>query len=481
MTIPFLDALLPPTPARSAPNGTDQAAAGVFGALLAGLEAGQAVLPAEEPLARLSETLPPIGKASPETAVPPTGKALPGAALPPTGKALPDGGGVVRDGGLADPAIDLLAPDTDEKPPQSAADSAASPVLVPAPDPVATVPVAALAPAGAAVSVPAPASSTTTAPPEADAPGQQPAAAAIPTRQPSPVDARGSARGERLASQFGHAPAATSNPEAPPSSAASAPSGTEAPRPVQSYTPGLTILPSSAQPTGARPTAAEAAPTPSKRARESKLTLFTPASSPEPSPAAIVAAPVPVPPGSPVGEAAPAPSQAPAQPIALPDHRALVEALVRARAERDPGVSVALETREFGAVALRFETLQNSAGERGLQIALSSGDPGFERAVASAAAAQAALADQSGRNPASRGDPLATRSADASGNHFGNDPGGRASSSDPQFQHRPGSADAWREPRSRHLADRLTRDEEHGPAAYPVTPRADRRRGSIFA
>ncbi len=253
----------------------------------------------------------------------------------------------------------------------------------------------------------------------------------------------------------------------------------DAPKPPQSLAPSLAILPTGAQPSGPGASSPQL-----RRGPESKLVTIalTAALSiaPETSSAAIVAAPAAIL-AAPVAVAAvtsapdgvTSPVQPTASPIALPDHRALVEALVRARTDRDPGVSVALDTREFGAVALRFETLQSATGERGLQVALTSGDPGFERAVASAAAAQAALADQSGRNPANRTDPAPIRS----GESYGDGPGARASSSDPQAQQRGAPDGGWRDTRSRQSGGSLARGEDHPAPA----PRADRRRGSIFA
>ena len=304
------------------------------------------------------------------------------------------------------------------------------------------------------------------------APAPQLAADQIPTGQPAPDTARKIAGRALFAPPTGLAPRAVVLDSEPPAPGANpAPASADAPKPAPQLQPTLAIIP-----TVARSSVTGAASPPLRRGQEGKVAPISLAFAPELSPAApvaILAAPATAAPGGAVSDAPTTSAQPPVQPIALPDHRALVEALTRARAERDPGVSVALETREFGAVALRFETLQTATGERAWQVAVSSGDPGFERAVASAAAAQAALADQSGRNPANRTDPAPTRSGD----QLGDASNGRASSSDQQSQQRSGTPESSRETRSGRPGETSFLTGERDAAAS----RPDRRRGSIFA
>ncbi len=479
MIIPFLEALLPSAVATTAPNGNDPAAAGVFEALLAGIGSEKAVLPAEQPLAVPGEAKPPISQASLKSAMLP---ALSGAALPTTGNLLPTAAYGPSEGRLSDTAIETASPLTEDRPeplPRVSEAPSAQPsgeesvalfpvatvVLATAPIPV---PVAEAVPVTLAMTARLSATNVNNAPPP---PHQQAAVVPDSTQQKAVVVLPTIAEGEQSAPPVGTSvPAAPPSVSPPPAGTASVPNATEVAKPVHSFTPSLTVFPSAA------PLAATGfAPTPPKKAPES---MFGPAALPVSFevPSTIVAAPVPLQPVVALGEAGPAGSQAPTQPITLPDHRALVEALVRARTERDPGVSVALETREFGAVALRFDTLQSITGERGLQVGLSSNDPGFERAVASAAAAQAALTDQSARTPASRGDAVPARSADPFANPVGDSTGGRNTSSDQQSQHRSGQTETFRDPRS------LRSLELPPPADEPLaTAHPDRRRGSIFA
>ena len=457
MTIPFLDALLPSTTPKPATNHSGQGASDAFEALLAGLNASVATLPGEAPVA------------APGTALPPTGKTLPVADGPvATGEVT---NGQVADDRFAVMELSRILDEPSEAPVYPAQDSVAVPAH----------PAASLALPIAVTPGVVPSSSTPAANAGAPAPAPRMAAEPAPIAQPTPAASRKNASGETVfAPQNGLAtPIALLAPE-PRASAVQA--AADVPKPAQSLAPSLAIVA-----TGAQPSVPGAASPTLRRGPESKPATIslTAALSVAPeaasaaifaAPAAVLAAPVAVAPGTSVPEVATSPAQPAASPIALPDHRALVEALMRARTERDPGLSVALDTREFGAVALRFETLQSATGERSLQVAFSSGDPGFERAVASAAAAQSALADQSGRNPANRADSAPMRSAEPSGNPFTDASGGRAASSDPQSQHRSGLAEPWRDVRSGHSAELSAPGDER-----PSAPRPDRRRGSIFA
>jgi len=474
MTIPFLDALLPSTAAKPAANHVGPGPSGAFEALLTGLNASVATLRGEVPVA------------PPGTALPPTGKSLPAG-----GRAVPVGDGPVASGAITEgqvaddrfaimafgvgpdePAEELVHPAPESgvyHAPPAAPDAIAPATVAPVALPIAAGP-------GVVAFSPTPAGRA-----DAPAPALRSAAEPAPTAQPTPAASRKNTSGETVfAPQISlTTPVALLAPEPRAPAVQPAQGAADAPKPPQPLAPSLAILP-----TGAQPSAPGASSPQLRRGPESKLATISltaaPSVAPETSsaalvaaPAAILAAPVAVAavPGAPDG--ATSNVQPAASPIALPDHRALVEALVRARTERDPGVSVALATREFGAVALRFETLQSATGERGLQVAFSSGDPGFERAVASAAAAQAALTDQSGRNPANRADPAPMRSDQ----HYGDGPGARASSSDPQAQQRGAPDGGWRDTRSRQSGGSLARGEDHPAPA----PRADRRRGSIFA
>ncbi len=470
MTIPFLDALLPSTAPKPATNHGAQGASDAFEALLAGLNASVGILPGEAPVA------------------------APGTALPPTGKTLPvaDGPvatGEVTDGQVADDrfAVIALGPLPDKAGEELAYplfESGALPAPPAAPAAIALATAAPLALPIAASPRMVPSSPIPAA--GAVAPALAPRMAAEPASitQPTPAASRKNASGETVfAPQIGLAtPVALLAPEPRASAAQAVQAAADVPKPAQSLAPSLAIVA-----TGAQPSVPGAASPTLRRGPESKPATIslTAALSVAPeaasaaifaAPAAVLAAPLAVAPGTSVAEVATFPAQPVASPIALPDHRALVEALMRARTERDPGLSVALDTREFGAVALRFETLQSATGERSLQVAFSSGDPGFERAVASAAAAQAALADQSGRNPANRADSAPMRSAEPSGNPFTDASGGRAASSDPQSQHRSGLAEPWRDVRSGLSAELSPPGDER-----PSAPRPDRRRGSIFA
>ena len=459
MTIPFLDALLPATAVKPAANPGGQGASDAFEALLAEMNTPVASLPVELPVT------------------------APGTALPSTGKSLPVGSGpvatgAITEGQVADDRFAVMAFGVGPDEPaevlvHSAPESGVYHAPPAAPDSIA---LATVAPFALPISV-APGVEPNSPPPagraDAPAPAVRSATEPAPTVQPTPDPSRKSASGEPVfAPQNGLAAQPRSSAAHPPQAAA------DVPRPAQRLALSLATLPA-----GAQPTLQSAAPL-LRRGPESKPVSIslTAALSVAPeaasavifaAPAAVLAAPVAVAPGTSVPEVATSPVQPAASPIALPDHRALVEALVRARTERDPGVNVALDTREFGAVALRFETLQSATGERGLQVAFSSGDPGFERAVASAAAAPAALADQSGRNPANRSDPAPMRS----GENLGDGPSARSSSSDPQAQQRGAPDGGWRDTRLRQSADL-----EAGGGVHPApAPRADRRRGSIFA
>ena len=473
MIMPLLDALLPPTSAKSAFQSLGHAESGAFEAMLAGLNASAATLPGN-----------PLVAAS-------------GAVLPPTGKTWPQLFGTVADGAFGDLPLDPSSDEPGDWPVLSGSESEAIFPSSGAPDAIALAPVASLALPVAAALVPPPASLSPASPPPASAPSASPIATSatpppapalqlasdqIPTGQPAPDTARKIAGRAQFVPPSGLAPPAVMlDPEPRASGANPVPASADAPKPGPQPTstlamPTLAMATLAILPTVVRPSATGAASPPLRRGLESKVDPVSLASAPELSPAApvaIVAAPVTAAPGSALPDAPTTSAQPPVQQVALPDHRALVEALVRARVERDPGVSVALDTREFGAVALRFETLQTATGERAWQVALSSGDPGFDRAVASAAAAQAALADQSGRNPANRPDPAPVRSAE----QFGDAGGGRASSSDPQAQQRPATPESWRESRSRHPGETSFLGEGGDAAA----PRPDRRRGSIFA
>lgn len=468
MIMPLLDALLPPTSAKSAFQSLGHAESRAFEAMLAGLNASAATLPGN-----------PLVAAS-------------GAVLPPTGKTLPQLFGMVADNTFSGLPLDPSSDEPGDWPVPSGSESEAIFPSSGAPDAIALAPVASLALPVAAALVPPPASPPPASPPSASpiatpatpppAPALQLASDQIPTGQPAPDTARKIAGRAQFVPPSGLAPPAVMlDPEPRASGANPVPASADAPKPGPQPSstlamPTLAMATLAILPTVVRPSATGAASPPLRRGLESKVDPVSLVSAPELSPAApvaIVAAPVTAAPGSALPDAPTTSAQAPAQPIALPDHRALVEALMRARVERDPGVSVALDTREFGAVALRFETLQTATGERALQVALSSGDPGFDRAVASAAAAQAALADQSGRNPANRPDPAPVRSAE----QFGDTGGGRASSADPQAQQRSATPESWRESRSRHPGETSFRGEGGDAAA----PRPDRRRGSIFA
>lgn len=468
MTIPFLDALLPSTAPKPATNHGGQGASDAFEALLAGLNASVATLPGEAPVA------------APGTALPPTGKTLPVAGRPVATGEVTDG--QVADDHFAVMELSRTLDEPSEAPVYPAQESVPVPALPAAPELIAQATAAPLALPIAASPRLVPTSPTPATGAVAPALTPRMAAEPAPTTQPTPATPRKTTSGGTvLASQNGLAtPVALLAPEPRASTAQAVQPAADAPKPAQSFAPSLAIVA-----TGAQPSVPGAASPTLRRGPESKPATIslTAALSVAPeaaaaaifaAPAAVLAAPVAVAPGTSVPEVATSPAQPAASPNALPDHRALVEALMRARTERDPGLSVALDTREFGAVALRFETLQSATGERSLQVAFSSGDPGFERAVASAAAAQSALADQSGRNPANRADPAPMRS----GEYLGDGPGARSSSSDPHAQQRSAPDGSMRDDtRSRQSADPRVRGED-----YPApAPRADRRRGSIFA
>ena len=476
MTIPFLDALLPPTAAKLAPNSVGTAASGAFEALLAGLYASVATLPGDQPVAAPGTALPPTGKTLPEGNGPVANGEI--AIGPIKDSQIPDG--QIADGRFAGIAFDRLSDELGDEAGLCEAVENIPSAPVPAPDAIVLAPVATLASPVATLTHALPASPVAAARADAPAPAPQNSAEPASAERPTGFPARRIVAGELLAPQIGFAtPVAPLAPEPRASAVQPAPPAADAPKPAQPLAPSLAILP-----TGAQPALPGAASPSLRRGHESKLATISLTAAlsvtPETSsaaivaaPAAVLAAPIAVAAGTSAPDAATTPVQPAASPIALPDHRALVEALMRARSERDPGVSVALDTREFGAVALRFEALQSATGERGLQVAFSSGDPGFERAVASAAAAQAALADQSGRNSANRADPAPIRA----GENYGDGPGARASSSDPQAQQRGAPDGGWRDTRSRQSAGSLARGED-----LPTTaPRPDRRRGSIFA
>ena len=429
MTIAFLDAVTPPVSARATAQGADQAPSGAFGAVLAGLHSAEPAVSGEQPLAGATEGS--LGAATLPT--------IADALLPPSGKILPDLAGAMDDATTSMPETDDQTGDqTDD---QTGETSTAAPIEADA----ALVAILAI-----------------------------PAVLAVPASSAAQGDTGLAAQvGTKVAATAAQIPL-TANIQQQEGAAQPAQPSAETSKPAQPVRPSLTILhppvPS---------IAAEAATKPTRRPGESTPASVTTLSAADLPLSTPLAAPVAVAPVAPVAvlsvnassEAGPAPVQAPVTAIALPDHRALVEALVRARTERDPGVSVALETREFGAVALRFETLQSVTGDRSLQVALSSNDPAFERAVSSAAAAQAALADQSGRHHTSRGEQ--PQSSHPAGSAFGDASGGRASS-DPRSQPSPEPGPSWREPSRGQAPERTPAD----PAALPRTPR---RGGAIFA
>lgn len=416
MTIAFLDAVTPPVAARATPQGSDGAANGAFGAVLASLD-GAPTAPAEAPAAETGGTVP----------------ALAGAALPPPGKILPDLAAATGEAPGPGPEAGSDTPGTDDA-------SGTSPVEA---DALPTMPMLAL--------------SGLTAPSVAVASKVREADGARMTAQP--VDL-----GQTSASPDVDTQTAVPKTAQP---------AIEASKTAQAARPNLTIPPLTAQTVDTEP-----APPSAKRTGESApiavptLSLWDLSASLQPA-APVASGPVTVVSVASSADAGAAPVQTPAPAIALPDHRALVEALVRARGERDSGVSVALETREFGAVALRFEALQTVTGERSLQVAMSSSDPAFERAVSSAAAAQAALADQSGRGSPSRGEQPQPGSAQTANNPFGDAADGRASSSDPRSQSRSEPGPAWREPSRSHA--------EQSPHDLTTLPAGARRGGAIFA
>lgn len=468
MNLTLLDAALPTfaekPPIAALESGIGNTAPTTFEALLAGLTVSVAELPG--------------------TALPRTGKTLPGAE-----EAGDEALAFTTKGDSFGPLEALLAPSA-----SLAADAPTAPEVLPKPDatalpnmlapspvmsPLAVAPI----PAGTNKSVTA--STVPTTPIAATA--VTPATASPETTasaSPSPLPASAPASSEKphahAENRFEHsaAPAQqtalqvpTAKLETSPPELVGRPAPAEivAPKPAQQAMPSLAVLPIAA------PARAETGSPPLRR--DSKFSLVSLTIAPDASIAAPIPAPITLASVAAVSDAAPThpqfSNQVPAaQPLALPDHRALVDALVRARADRDPGVSVAIDTREFGAVALRFETLQSATGERGLQVALSSGDPGFDRAVASAAAAQAALADQSSRNPANRADPAPARSSEQSGDLSS----GHGSQPDQRAQQRSAADTGWRESRSRNTADRLSPSDDR-----PATPRPERRRGSIFA
>lgn len=467
MNLPILDAALPTTTAKlpfaGADGGAGPVATGAFEALLAGLTA-----PAAE---------------------------QPGAALPPTGKTLPEEGETI-DGAAefsagpfpfdplgvpAEPAPDdALETEAPAAPGVLLTSDAIVLANILAPRPVLLPPAAAPFPGRTSEFTRAPtASAATIVSPaaESSAGAGPPSASPASTTSRSVTDqlpvaesgSEGSATPAKPAT-FQLTIAKLETPALVVTEHTNLPEPGAA-KPVRQLDPSAATLPVTVP-----PAKAEADSPPSRRATESRFSLVSLAVAPDSATAAPFAAPITIASFSAVPDSAPAPAQISAQapatlPIALPDHRALVDALARARAERDPGVSVALETAEFGAVSLRFETLESATGERGLQVALSSGDPGFERAVAGAAAVQAALADPSSRNPGHRPEPAPMRSAEPFGEHFGQ----RGSQPDQQGQHRSAPDMSWRESRSRNAPDRLSRPDDR-PAA-----RAEGRRGAIFA
>ena len=486
-TIALLDALLVPASAKPAQNGAGEAEAGAFEALLAGLGAAKPARPDEAVAPTPGATLPDPGKPLPHDGAP-----LPLAIVPPlaTGfAALPPNN---SDGDL--PTGAAGEPGGQEAPPPSGPSAAAFTLVAVVAVAVAAEPAAVpTSPTTTAPTTPAP---TTTLPTTSAAPAPVVRATIRPAPLPTPALRHPSVPlatrkigetaertatvapqsatvpvqpGPTVAEAKPIAPVAAAPQDSPPETGTGArpqpqrgpavPVGTAGSAPVRAIASSLTNLPHPAQQaTGKAPSAAL------RRASETRIAVAALTVAPEPVAASIapIAAPLAEVPVNPASVAL----AAPLQPAPLPDHRALVDALVRARAERDPGVSVALETREFGAVALRFEP-----GDRGLQVALSSADPGFDRAVASAAAAQAALSDQASRNPAQRTEPTPMRS-----DGLGDAAGGRAAQSDSQANQRAASESGGRESRARPAAEPPARSPDQ-----PVAPRPDRRRGAIFA